>query len=256
MTDTRSLFRDEVERLLPPVDATANWSDVARRARRPRRQSWLKVLVAGAALASATTVGVVALLARPSGADTRPPATDMFSVFQQPPSDDDAARADLALAARVAHPEWDLGQLRVLVSGLGRSNPRVVAFPANDGRNLCYILIGERGTDPTPRARAGYCFSPSRPYASPDAAGEHFSVLALYELTNWEPSVHVFGVAFDDVVNVRVQVSGQWRSLPLIRNGLYLDLPGVERGDVGIFEAVLQDGSVQRHDLQTGRRIS
>jgi hypothetical protein len=175
VTDTGAL-RAEVQRLLPtPSRATPNWQDVTRRARDSRRRLWLIGVVVGVALAAAATIGALVLLAHPSDADTRPSATDRFSVFQQPPSDDYGARADLAVAARVAHPEWDLDYLRVLATGLGRFNSRLVAHPANDGHNLCYALIGERNTDPS----AGYCFVPSRPYASGDAAGEHFSVLAL-----------------------------------------------------------------------------
>jgi hypothetical protein len=210
-------------------------------------------VIVSSVLAAATAAGALGLVAHPSGADTRPPATERFSVFEQPPSPHDAATdAQLAVAARVAHPEWDLDHLHTLASGLGRFDSRLVAYPANDGHNLCYGLIGARVTDPA----AGYCFSPSRPYARGETAGEHFSVLALYSATDGQPSVQVFGVAFDDVASVRLQVSGQWRSIPVTSNGLYLDLPGVRQDEVDIFEATLRDGSVQRHNVRTGSRIS
>ena len=172
MTET-DMLRDEVRQLLPSAaNARPSWDDVARRARDQRiRRLRLNAVVGGAALAVVTTIGALALLARPSGADTRPPVTEHFSVFQEPPSTDDATEAQLG-----AVPErgWDLGRLHILATHLGRFDSRLVAYPANDERNLCYALIGARVTDPS----AGYCFSPSRPYARGDEAGEHFSVLA------------------------------------------------------------------------------
>jgi hypothetical protein len=249
VTDTDAL-RAEVQRLLPtPSHATSNWQDVTRRARVSRRRLWFIGVVVGIALAAAATTGALVLLAHPSDADTRPPATEWFSVFQEPPSTDDSTQAQLGSAPERG---WDLGQLHILATGLGRFDSRLVAYPGNAGRNLCYALVGARVTDPS----AGYCFSPSRPYAREDEAGEHFSVLALYGFTAGQPGIQLFGVAFDDVVSARVQISGEWRAVPVDRNGLYLDLPGVSHSDVGIFEATLQDGSVQRHDVRTGRRIS
>jgi hypothetical protein len=62
----------------------------------------------------------------------------------------------------------------------------------------------------------------------------------------------VFGVAEDSVTSLRVLVSGAWRELPVANNGFYVDLPGVQRSEVGTVEATLSDGSKQVHDLQTG----
>jgi hypothetical protein len=102
-----------------------------------------------------------------------------------------------------------------------------------------------------------YCY---RPYAGTAPARavehfkEHFSVSALGSRTgpNLDVSTQVFGVAEDDVSSLRVLVAGSWQKIPIVNNGLFLDLPGVDRSDVGTVEVTLSDGSTQRHDLQTG----
>ena len=72
-----------------------------------------------------------------------------------------------------------------------------------------------------------------------------------------EVRVDIFGVAYDDVTSLRVQVGDEWRLVPLVSpNGFYLSLSGVSRDQLGHFEATLEDGTVQVHDLQTGRPVN
>lgn len=54
------------------------------------------------------------------------------------------------------------------------------------------------------------------------------------------------------MVSVRVLVSGSWQKIPVVNNGLFLDLPGLTRSDVSTVAVTFSDGSTQRHDLQTG----
>jgi len=82
--------------------------------------------------------------------------------------------------------------------------------------------------------------------------GEHFSAVAPYSNIDGKAGTQLFGIAFDDVKALRVNVAGHWRAVPLHDNGFYLDLPNVAQTDVGVVEATLSDGTVQRHDIQTG----
>jgi hypothetical protein len=204
------------------------------------------VLAMGSVLASLIALGVVFFVQ--SSANERPPSTELFSIFSKPMLHDPRTAAELAVVRNF--PNQDLSQLRVIGRGLGRFNSRLAVFPANDGRNICYSLLGSSAADPG----MGYCFAPASPYAPPETAGEHFSVAALESATDGQIRVQVFGVALDDVAKVRVQVAGGWRAIRLAPNGFYLDLPGVHHEEVGIVEVTLDDGSVQRHDIQTGSR--
>jgi len=163
---------------------------------------------------------------------------------------DDQVRA---IADTVGADEQDRASFRTLLSGVGRFDTRLVAFRSFHGRNVCYAMLAAERTDPG----MSYCY---RPYDenAPAQAGEHFkehfSVSALGSRTgpNLDVGTQVFGVAEDDVANVRVLVSGSWQEIPILDNGLFLDLPGVDRSEVGTVEVTLSDGSIQRHDLQTG----
>lgn len=84
--------------------------------------------------------------------------------------------------------------------------------------------------------------------------GKHFNAMAIEALTADGIGVQLFGLADDTVKRVRVNVSGQWRDVPLANNGIYLDLPGVRHEEVGVVEATLKDGTTQTHNIQTGGR--
>jgi hypothetical protein len=163
---------------------------------------------------------------------------------------DDQVRS---IADEVGADEQDRASFRTLLSGVGRFDIRLVAFRSFHGRNVCYAMLAAERTDPG----MSYCY---RPYAenAPARAGEHFkehfSVSALGSRTgpNLDVGTQVFGVAEDDVASVRVLVAGNWQKIPIVDNGLFLDLPGVDRSEVGTVEVTLSDGSIQRHDLQTG----
>ncbi len=80
--------------------------------------------------------------------------------------------------------------------------------------------------------------------------------MAPESVTNGTVGVQLFGVVDDNVASSRVQVAGNWRSVPLANNGFYLDLPGVNYSQMGQFEATLKNGSVQVHDIRTDTRVS
>jgi len=155
-----------------------------------------------------------------------------------------------AIADNVGADEQDRASFRTLLSGVGRFDTRLVAFRSFHGRNVCYAILAAERTDPA----MSYCYGPYAEDAPAGLAGEHFSVAALGSRTgpNLDVGTEVFGVAEDDVVGVRVLVAGSWQKIPIVDNGLFLDLPGVDRSEVGTVEVTLSDGSIQRHDLQTG----
>ena len=160
---------------------------------------------------------------------------------------DDQVRA---IADDVGADEQDRSSFRTLLSGVGRFDVRLVAFRSFHGRNVCYAMLAAERTDPG----MSYCYRPYADNAPAGLAGEDFSVAALGSRTgpNLDVGTQVFGVAEDDVASVRVLVAGRWQKIPIVDNGLFLDLPGVDRSEVGTVEVTLSDGSIQRHDLQTG----
>ncbi len=203
----------------------------------------------GLAAAGVVALGLVGHSS--SGASARASSAQwgVFSAFSQPAtgSMDDQVRA---IAHDVGADEQDRGSFRTLLSGVGRFDTRLVAFRSFHGRNVCYAMLAAERTDPG----MSYCYRPYADNAPAGLAGEHFSVSALESRTgpSLDVGVQVFGVAEDDVVSVRVLVAGNWQKIPIVNNGLFLDLPGVTRSDVGTVEVTLADGSTQRHDLQTG----
>jgi hypothetical protein len=208
-------------------------------------------------VAGVVAAGVVALglVSHSSGSPATASAGQwgLFSVFSQPAagSMDDQVRA---IADDVGADEQDRASFRTLLSGVGRFDSRLVAFRSMHGRNVCYALLAAQRTDPG----MSYCYRPYDANAPARLAGEHFSehfsVVAPESRTgpNLDVDTQVFGVAEDDVVSVRVLVAGSWQKIPIRDNGLFLDLPGVPRSDVGTVEATRSDGSMQRHDLWTG----
>ena len=203
----------------------------------------LVVLVAAGAAAVASTLA----LTHRSGASHNLDARAAFAVFHSlPPS---APPAEVASSPSLSR--GDIAQTRLLGADLGRFHSRLFIYPANGNRNVCFGLVAASPRDPG----MVYCSSPGNTSAPPEIAGEHFSVVAPESVSGGTVGVQLFGVVDDDVVNARVQVRGQWRPVQLVRNGFYVDLPGVSYEEMGRFEATLADGSTQIHDIQTGSRI-
>lgn len=141
----------------------------------------------------------------------------------------------------------DLSKLRVVTNNRGRFGSRVVIAPAQDGHSVCYALLGGRPTDPA----MSYCYAPNGS-GLPELIGGQFKPSALESIIEGRPSVQLFGIAADTVESIRVEVAGRWRPVSVARNGFYLDLPGIARDQLGIAEAALSNGAVQRYNLQSG----
>ena len=199
------------------------------------------------AAAGAAAAGSGLALTHGSGAGPNLDARSDFAVFHSlPPS---APPSDVASSPSLSRGE--IAQTRMLGIDLGRFHSRLFIYPANDNRNVCFGLVAASPRDPG----MVYCYSPGNPSAPPEIAGEHFSVVAPESVSDGMIGVQLFGVVDDDVVSARVQVGGDWRPVPLARNGFYLDLVGVGYDQMGRFEATLKDGTTQLHDIRTGTRI-
>jgi hypothetical protein len=200
------------------------------------------------AAVGAAAVGSGLALTHGSGAGRNLDARSAFAVFHSLPPD--APPSEVASSPSLSRGE--LAQTRVLGADLGRFHSRLYIYPANDNRNVCFGLVAA-----SPQAPGMvYCYSPGNPSAPPEIAGEHFSVVAPESVSDGTVGVQLFGVVDDDVISARVQVSGEWRPVPLARNSFYLDLPGVSYDQMGHFEATPKDGTIQIHDIQTGTRIA
>lgn len=159
-----------------------------------------------------------------------------FSVFSKPaPSPLDLPLTEIA--GRMGPRPADVSMIRLLATDLGAFSSKLVAFPTRGGDLACYALVGQ----------LGYCWSPK---VVP--GDKHFNPSALESVVDGEERVQLYGLAFDDVKALRVQVSGDWRRIAVENNGFYLDLPGVRHSQMAVVEATLSDGSVQTYDLQTG----
>ncbi len=201
-----------------------------------------------AAAAAASIVGAVAFVsARPSDAQRQLPATAHLSIFERADATADPATA-AEVAARAHDLNADLTKLRVAGRGLGRLNTTLVIFPARENQNICYTTIG---SDPTGSGLL-HCYTPRGPDAPAETAGARFHVMKMFTDTGG-PHTDVFGVASDDVKSLRVQVSGEWKAIPIFNNGFFLEVPDARFADVGIVEGTLSNGSVQRWDTRTGR---
>ena len=176
-----------------------------------------------------------------------PPAVDEFSALSGMGGKADAAVNELVQAFPGSDGP-DLARARSLLTGLGRFDSRVAVLPSKDGATICYGLFGARPSDPA----GSYCYQPNHPSLPSPIAGEHFSAMALYSALPDGPRVQLFGIAFDDVVALRVEVSGEWVAVPVRGNAFYLDVPDASTESVGVLEATLADGSVQLHDMRTG----
>lgn len=193
-------------------------------------------LIASALALAIAAVGAIAIFARSLDASPRTPATEPFSAFSKTEKD---RQPQVAVSRRIeALTRADLTGISVLGAQLGRFNSKLYAYPANGDRNVCVGIKGASGADPA----ALFCYSPT--------PAKHFNVMALQALTASGIGVQLYGLADDTVTRIRVNVSGQWRDVPLANNGIYLDLPGVQNRDVSIVEATLKDGTIQTHDVQ------
>lgn len=256
-------------RLPREFDLSAERVDVQRRVLVGRLQSdngralpdqRRRAVIAGVALVLASGLIGTAALVRATSSDAGPSfdATSPFSVFSKGAQAE--VPADLtnspALSGKFPAgfdpPSWMLGpeatadfsRARELGRQLGDLNLRLLAFPREDSASVCYALFGEKDTDPGML----YCYRPG----NPDGSVEHFNVSAPYAFIDGQSRIDIFGVAYDDVERLRVQVDGVWRSVPFVStNGFYLGLPGVIRDQLGYFEATLADGTVQLHSMQT-----
>ena len=207
------------------------------------------VLLAGA-------VGAAALVwTNPSDAGPRFDATEAFAVFSKGSPTDVPPDLTMSPTLNGKMPPGaprvipvDFSRARELGRHLGRFDSRLLIFPREDNRSVCYVLMAASRSDPG----AAYCYQPGHPASS----AAHFDVSAPQSIIDGKVTVQVVGIAFDDVTRLRVQVRGEWRPVPLIGgNGFFLDLPGVSRDELGHFEATLEDGTVQVLDVQTLRRV-
>jgi hypothetical protein len=206
------------------------------------------VALAACLAAGGLTSGFALALSSGASGNRSATAADLFGVFR---SGDPAAPE-----AELAHMEQDVGvtssdraQRRILGTDLGQFHSRLVAVPARGGENVCFALLGRTVYQPA----ASYCYRPRGAGQPAALAGERFSVMGLWGLMDdGRGGTQVFGVAEDSVKSMRVMVAGAWRDLPIARNGFYLDLPGVPHDQAGLVEAILQDGTKQLHDIQTG----
>ena len=205
-----------------------------------------RFLVLACGVLAGVTVGGAAALSS-AGKTPAPSALSAFSVFSS--TETAAVEPAIAdLAASIGVDRGNMARLRVLTSDRGRFVSRLVAFPSASGGTICYALLGQTADDPA----ASYCYQPKGLGLPTGLAGQHFSPLALESRINGELGVQLFGVAFDDVEKLRVEVAGGWRDVSLANNGFYLDMPGVAHSQVGKVEATLSDGSTRIHDIQQG----
>jgi hypothetical protein len=225
------------------------------------RRVAILLLVTGAIGGSA--IGGGFLWTGSSGASEKPTVWTAFSrAFSKPATTD--VPAELSARPQMG-PVPDLSQVRELARDVGPSHGRLLMWPASDGNAICYELT----------TGGGGCSPLSDPF------GEHFNVFAPRTQLGEHIGTQLFGVAFDDVVRVRVRVNGEWRPVSQYGNGFYVDLPNVlpdwctarptdssgsagtmtftwncEPRDEVLFEAKLEDGTVQLHDIRTDRRVS
>jgi len=204
--------------------------------------------VAGlAAVAIAVAGGVYAASGGAGPKKPVPSAVPHMAVFNDA-SRAEAPEPELASTFTGGDEQANQAKTHVLARGVGRHDSRLVAFPSPTGSSVCYALLGRTPHDPA----MSYCYQPLAPDNPAAIRGEHFSAVALYSNIDGKAGTQLFGIAFDDVKSMRVNVAGAWQAVPVKHNGFYLDLPNVAQADVGTVEATLSDGTVQRHDIQTG----
>jgi hypothetical protein len=216
----------------------------------------LAVFAAASALVAVVWVGA-------SGAGQKPNATTAFSIFSTSPTTQ--APTELSSKERISE-NSDLGQVHEIAADLGSYRTKLLIWPAQNGTSVCYALVHVYA----------YCYPLSDPIQS--AGGEHFNVSRLQSRISGHVGTAVFGVAFDDVVRLRIQVNGAWRPVRLYKNGFYIELPntffedctftplykedGVTTGNFDcrpsdrlVLEATLAEGTRQVHDIRTNQAI-
>ncbi len=203
----------------------------------------------GAVLGISILAAITFAYAKPSEAQRPPAATSHFSIFKRVFAADPATTEEVAarlhrLNSGVQGLNADLTQMRVAGRGLGRLDSRLVIFPARDDQNICYTTIGSEGSGML------YCYTPRGADAPPGLGSAHLNVMKMYSPTGGS-HVDAFGVVFDDVKALRVEVRGQWRNAPLLNNAFFLEVPNASPDDIGLVEATLSDGSVQLWDTHT-----
>lgn len=215
-----------------------------------KRTHRVRVLLVGACLAG-IAAGTTFAFVRPPGNvdDDVPPAKGSIAALSRPAPTHTEPEVAHLLEGVGANP-GDENQFRVLARDLGPFNSRLVAVSARAGRTICYALLGEKPTDPA----GSYCYQPHNPIFPPSVTRRHFDVMASTSYTDGAARTQLFGIAFDDVAEIRAQVKGEWVDVPLRNNGFYLHLPGVDTrvGDVPLVEATLQNGSKQYYNVLTG----
>lgn len=138
-------------------------------------------------------------------------------------------------------PSFDAGSVRTTQRGLGRFSSIIQVYTNRSGSQICYALLAQKHTDPG----QSYCVEPKALDNPAALKGLHVSAIAPWSAMDGEPVVQIAGIAFDDVASVAVRIGTTTRSIPVLRNSFYLELPGVDvdaRVDV---EATLEDGTVQ-----------
>ncbi len=210
-------------------------------------RSTKKAFSAAAMVSAVALAGGVYATASGAGQRVVPSVVPNMSVFadeRQPGT----TEPQLAATFVSPHDTADMERTRVLAQALGRHHSRLVAFPSATGASVCYALLGRTTRDPA----MSYCYQPLAADAPGPLAGQHFHAAALYSNIDGHAGVQLFGIAFDDVDSIRVQINGTYRMVPVRNNGFYLDLPNTAHEAVGLVEATLTDGTIQQHDIQAG----
>jgi hypothetical protein len=200
-----------------------------------------------ASVVAATAVYVVPAMS--SKTAVGPSAVDRYSVLGEVSRVPVDPRLSYVTRLIRSVDEADLTTLHVLRSGVGRFSSRLVMFPSQTGGIVCYALLATEATDPG----MSYCTQPLSEALPSGIRRQHFTVSALESReASGAVTTQVFGIAFDDVETARLGISVSWLVVPVDLIGLYLALDGIERDDIGVLEATLTTGTVQRYDFQAG----
>jgi hypothetical protein len=135
----------------------------------------------------------------------------------------------------------DMSRARVLMRGLGADGDVIAAAPSVDGSRAC-VALGSEIAGPVMTS----CWLPQRD-------SQHFIASAPWTNLAGTSQNIVYGMAYDDVVSIRVDAGGVWHAVPLVDNAFFLALGGpVQRGLFTTIEATLRTGEVQTADLSAG----
>jgi hypothetical protein len=135
----------------------------------------------------------------------------------------------------------DMSRARVLMRGLGADGDVIAAAPSVDGSRACVGLGSDVAGPVTTR-----CWLPQRD-------GQHFIASGAWTNLAGTSQNLVYGLAYDDVVSIRVDAGGVWRAVPIVDNAFFLALDGpVQHGLFTTIEATLRSGEIQTADLAAG----